>query len=60
VENLEEITTDVLKQKYEQALSEKQTPREDVSDIIAEHSKKKRKKESKEKDSKKKYKDFKF
>jgi len=60
VENLEHITTDVLKQKYEQALSEKQTPREDVSDLMAEHSKKKRKKESKGQESKKKYKDFKF
>jgi len=63
VENLEDLSNDVLKKKYDQAMSEKsQVPREDVSDIIAEHTKKKRKKDTgkdKEKSSKK-YKDFKF
>jgi len=48
VENLEQLNEDVLAQKYEAALSEKQNiPREDVSDIIAEHNAKKRKKEQK-------------
>jgi len=61
IEKLEELTPDILQQKYDQALAEKREVREDVSDIIAEHSKKKRKKESKSNDSKsKKYKDFKF
>lgn len=57
MENLE----GVLKKRYEEALDSQKEVREDVSDIIAEHQKKKRKKES-SKDSKnsKKYKDFKF
>jgi len=60
IENLQDIEG-VLKQKYEQALSEKhEVNREDVSDIIAEHSKKKRKKEHKSDSKSKKYKDFKF
>jgi splicing factor 3B subunit 2 len=60
VENLEELSVDILKKKYDAAVNEKQAPKEDVSDIIAEHSKK-RKKDSKDKDkSSKKYKDFKF
>ena len=59
VENLEQLSQDDFKRKLDAALAEKQEVREDVSDIIAEHSKKKRKKESKDNKSKK-YKDYKF
>jgi hypothetical protein len=61
VENLEQLNEDVLAQKYEDALAqktnEKYQPREDVSDIIAENYKKKRKKEQKSDSKSKKYKD---
>jgi len=63
VENLEDLTEDIIKKKYEQALNDKEAPKEDVSDIMAEHAaKKKRKKDPKEKDKhhSKKHKDFKF
>jgi len=53
---LENLTDDVLKEKYEATMAAGQTEREDVSDIIAEHQKKKAKKDKKDK----KYKDFKF
>eukprot|EP01114_Cavostelium_apophysatum_P012952 TRINITY_DN3029_c0_g1_i2.p1 TRINITY_DN3029_c0_g1~~TRINITY_DN3029_c0_g1_i2.p1 ORF type:complete len:600 (-),score=207.62 TRINITY_DN3029_c0_g1_i2:32-1759(-) len=62
LENMENFEG-VLKKKYEEALDAKhaQPAREDVSDLMAEHQKKKRKKEQ-PKDSRggKKYKDFKF
>jgi splicing factor 3B subunit 2 len=61
VENLEQLNEEVLAQKYEDALAqktnEKYQPREDVSDIIAENYKKKRKKEQKSDSKSKKYKD---
>jgi len=60
VENLENLSEDVLAKKYEAALSDKQNiPREDVSDIIEEHSKKKRKKEQKSDSKSKKHRDYK-
>jgi len=62
VENLEELTPDMLQKKYDAELAKNKEVREDVSDIIEEHAKKKRKKEGgKDKDKdKKKYKEFKF
>jgi splicing factor 3B subunit 2 len=62
VEDMDTLTDDLLKKKYEQYLAEKaeQEKGEDFSDMIAEQSKK-RKKSQKEGDKKsKKYKDFKF
>jgi len=56
---LEDLTDDKLKEKYEAAVKATAQPeREDLSDLVAEHTKKRAKKEAKEKD--KKYKDFKF
>lgn len=60
VEKLEDLNEEILKSKLDRALAEKhKQPREDVSDIIAEHQMKKRKKEYKDSKSKK-YKDIKF
>jgi hypothetical protein len=60
---MEQLSEEVLRRKYEQARSDKVQPREDVSDLLADHmeqTQKKRKKKD-EKDSRsKKYKDFKF
>jgi len=61
VENLEELTEEVLLKKYEQAQLEKQKPKEDVSDILAENLQKKKRKKDSDKDSKhRKQKEFKF
>jgi len=61
VEHLENLNKDVLSKKFDQAMQEKQKPKEDVSDLLAEHASKKKRKKDSEKDSKsKKYKDFKF
>jgi len=49
VENLENLTTETLQKKYDTAMSEKiNVPREDVSDIIAEHAQKEQKKRKKD------------
>jgi hypothetical protein len=47
----------MLKEKYEATVSAAQPEREDLSDLVAEHTKKKAKKDA---GDKKKYKDFKF
>jgi len=61
VEHLENLNKDVLSKKFDQAMQEKQKPKEDVSDLLAEHASKKKRKKDSGKDSKsKKYKDFKF
>jgi len=61
VENLEELTEEVLLKKYEQAQLAKQQPKEDVSDIMAENLQKKKRKKDSDKDSKhRKQKGFKF
>jgi len=54
---LENLTDDMLKEKYEATVSAAQPEREDLSDLVAEHTKKKAKKDA---GDKKKYKDFKF
>jgi len=59
LETMDELNTDVIKEKYEQVLAERENQKEDVSDIIAEQERKKRKKDKKDGKSKK-YKDFKF
>jgi len=52
---------DILKEKYEIELEAKRSEREDVSDIMAEESRKRKRKMDKSKDAKsKKFKDFKF
>ncbi len=57
---LENLTDDMLKEKYEQRLAAQAQAqvKEDLSDLVVEHAKKKAKKEKEKKD--KKYKDFKF
>lgn len=70
VEEMDTLTDDLLKKKYEQYLQEKADSEkgEDVSDIIAEQNRKRKKQASKGSSSssssgsgdKKKYKDFKF
>lgn len=55
---LENLTDDMLKEKYEATVKAAGQPeREDMSDLLAEHTKKKAKKDAKDK---KKYKEFKF
>jgi splicing factor 3B subunit 2 len=55
---LENLTDDMLKEKYEATVKAAGQPeREDMSDLMAEHTKKKAKKDAKDK---KKYKEFKF
>ncbi len=61
VENLEELTEEVLRKKYEQAQADKHQPKEDVSDILAENLQKKKRKKDSDKDGKhKNKKEFKF
>lgn len=59
VENLEGLSEEKLLKKYQQAKQDKQTAKEDVSDILRENLKK-RKKQNEASDKSKKYKDFKF
>jgi len=54
---LENLTDAVLQEKYENRVAADAQEKEDVSDVIAEHKKKKR---AKDKAKDKKYKDFKF
>jgi len=62
IEEIEAGGAEVLAKKYEAAVAEKQSEKkpEDVSDIIAEHSKKKRKGQTKASEKSKKFKEFKF
>jgi len=51
---------DVLKEKYELEMEAQRNDREDVSDIMADEARKRKRKLDKQKDKSKKYKDFKF
>jgi len=63
VENLEQLSEDMLAKKYDAALADKTNAKygakEDFSDIIEEHTMKKRKKEQKSDSKSKKHKDYK-
>eukprot|EP01102_Stenamoeba_stenopodia_P008810 TRINITY_DN2575_c0_g1_i1.p1 TRINITY_DN2575_c0_g1~~TRINITY_DN2575_c0_g1_i1.p1 ORF type:complete len:601 (-),score=252.13 TRINITY_DN2575_c0_g1_i1:78-1880(-) len=63
LENMEGLPEDLLRKKFDAEVKnqkEKEGSKEDFSDMVAEHERKKRKLAAKGKDEKKKYKDFKF